>query len=84
MSDAKEPEDEEMKIVSKAVQELSEHFDSVHVFVTRYQDNDTGTFGIQKGAGNFFARVGQIKEWCVRQDSREWEKGRQDEASSDE
>lgn len=45
---------------------LSEHFDTVQIFVTR-QTSD-GTVNCQWGSGNWFARYGQIKQWLVKED----------------
>ena len=51
-------------IISKAVSELSPHFDSIHIFATRHEGSDTLT--ISKGHGNWYARSGQIREWLVQ------------------
>lgn len=48
---------------------LSEHFDSVQVFVTRHAEGDHGgTININIGAGNYFTRAGQVNLWCIQQD----------------
>lgn len=52
------------QIVKKAVAGLSEHFDSVQVFCTRYAGGeDGGTMPVIEGYGNWFARFGQTTEW---------------------
>jgi hypothetical protein len=52
------------KIVKKAVADLSEHFDSVQVFCSRYVGGeDGGTLPVVEGRGNWFARFGQTFEW---------------------
>lgn len=48
-------------MVKKAAEHLAEHFDSVQVFVTRQEEGST--FHVAMGAGNYFARVGQVREW---------------------
>lgn len=59
----------EMKMVEKAANELSEHFDSVQIFVSRY-DSEDGTVNITNGIGNWYARYGHVKEWCVKSEER--------------
>lgn len=77
----KSPEtDPELKLIQDAINTLSEHFDSVHIFVTRHENDETGTYSIQRGSGNWWARLGFIKAWLLRQDAQEHEKGRRDEA----
>lgn len=56
-------------VVNDAIQKLSEHFDTVQVFTTRYEPNNEGnTIGLQMGQGNWYARFGHIKEWVSKQD----------------
>ena len=65
MSDQK---DHDLSIVRKACGELMMHFDSVQVFVTRYEpSNDHGTVNVHCGRGNWFARFGQVQHWMDRQ-----------------
>lgn len=55
--------------VQNALNVLSEHFDSVHIFASRHEPEiEDGTISVQKGVGNWFARYGQISEWMVKQD----------------
>jgi hypothetical protein len=58
--------DEDLKRVTEALEVLSEHFETTHIFCTRYEDG--GTIGIQKGTGNWFARYGQIREFLLKED----------------
>lgn len=59
----------DLGIVRSAVAHLAEHFDTVQVFVTRRADNpEDGTHHYQWGAGNWFARYGQIRQWSVKED----------------
>jgi hypothetical protein len=58
--------------IKEACEALSEHFDTIHIFVTRLTDhetdNDQGTVNAQWGCGNWFARYGQIAAWIIKQD----------------
>ncbi len=56
-------------LVKKHAQEISEHVESVRIFVT-FHGNGT-TKGYSYGCGNFYAQRGQISEWCIRQDEIE-------------
>jgi hypothetical protein len=61
-------EDTDVAMLTKHVNDLSEFFDSVHIFCSRHESNDTGTINANRGAGNWFARYGQIKEWILKQE----------------
>ncbi len=54
--------------VELAVAQLSEHFDSVRVFVTLHNGGDEETQSYESGGGNFYAQLGQVKEWVCIQD----------------
>lgn len=56
------------KLLDKAVADLYEHFDSVQIFATNHE-NET-TYSQTRGRGNWFARIGNIKAWVVRQDQQ--------------
>lgn len=61
--------------VRDAVLKLGEHFESVRVFVTRANpERPSDTQAIDEGTGNFYAQLGQIKEWVAIQDQyqRNW------------
>jgi len=61
----------ECKLVDKAVAELGEHFDTIQILVTRHASGDEGgTVNISIGVGNWFARYGQAKEWCLKAEER--------------
>lgn len=61
----------DMKMVEKAVNELGDHFDSVQIFVSRYDSGqEDGTVNINIGVGNWYARYGQVMEWCIKQEER--------------
>lgn len=66
-------EDERLRaLVRRHVGQLSEFFDSVHVFVSvKQRDDDSGrpvTGAFDLGAGNWYSRLGQVREWLVGQD----------------
>ncbi len=67
MSDQKDMEE----MVKRRCHELSEHFDTVRIFVTRHRGEDATTEGYSSGVGNFYAQRGQISEWLVKQDEFE-------------
>lgn len=56
------------KIVQKALAQLMEHFDTVQIFATRWDPQDCTTGSINRGNGNFYARIGQVREWVERED----------------
>jgi hypothetical protein len=61
--------DDDLSRVQDALNTLSEHFDSVHIFATRHEPEiEDGTVSVNRGVGNWFARFGQISEWMVKQD----------------
>lgn len=47
---------------------IMEHADSVRVFVTSHDGVADNSYAFSMGKGNFFAQVGQVREWIVRQD----------------
>lgn len=58
---------QDLSIIDKHLDELAEHFDSVQIFVTRYEPNQEGsTINIHKGIGNWFTRFGFVKSWVIR------------------
>lgn len=64
MSDKKEIE----KQIETFCSSIMEHADSVRVFVTSHDGMADVSHAFSIGKGNFFAQVGQVKEWIVRQD----------------
>lgn len=67
MSEADENEARDIKLVDAAMIRLSEHFDSVQIFVTKVIE-DGQTAAVQKGCGNWYARRGQVQEWVAKED----------------
>ena len=67
MSDSDERKKREQALVDAAVQSLGEHFDTVQVLVTRESDDgEKDTVSIARGAGNWYARQGQMLHWLER------------------
>jgi len=62
--------DVDIERINEALRVLGEHFDTVHIFATRVED-DGKTFRFQKGAGNWFARFGQVKCWVILSEAEE-------------
>ncbi len=72
MSDSNSKQrDSDMAFVQQHVDQLMEQFDSVQVFVTRHMPGEMdGTVSINLGAGNWFTRRGQTREWVIVEDER--------------
>lgn len=66
---AQDEEDEDLKRLQQHCDQLSEHFDTVQIFVTRY-DSKEGTINAQWGSGNWFARKGQVDKWATKENER--------------
>lgn len=58
----------DMAAVDEAITKLGEHFDSVMIFVSRYDGGDVGSVNVAKGLGNWYARYGQVREWLVKEE----------------
>jgi len=59
-------QDEELKIVQAHMAQLSEHFETVQIFVTiKKEESTTSMFD---GCGNYFARYGQVKSWTIAEE----------------
>lgn len=57
--------------IQEHIDALMEHFDTVQIFVTRFEhENDKQTVSVNLGGGSWQARYGQIVEWLVRTDER--------------
>lgn len=52
--------------VERAVTALSEHFDSVQVFVSRFDPESGLTVSYSIGNGNWHARVGHVRSWLAK------------------
>lgn len=64
--------------LKKVVEQLSEHFDTVLILVTRYDNAEKKTIQLEEGYGNLHARYGWAKSWVddFEQISREHAKKR--------
>jgi len=58
------------KILQSFVSQLAEHFDTVQVICTRRLPEEGGTIIADRGAGNWYARYGSLKEWVVKQEEQ--------------
>ena len=58
--------DADLKVLERCLHELGEYFDSVNIFVTKMEGEKT--FHAIYGSGNFFARLGLVREWLIKQD----------------
>lgn len=65
-------EDPDIEKLQRAVENLGEHFDTVQIFVTRYEPDSEGggTVNVNWGCGNWFARKGQIDNWVTKENER--------------
>lgn len=63
-------ESEDLDRLKQALDLLGEHYDSVHIFVSRHEPAiHDGTVSCNKGVGNWFARFGQIKLWVLNEEA---------------
>jgi hypothetical protein len=66
-----EQKDADLEMLAKHVEQLGEHFDTVQIFCSRHDaGQEDGTVALNDGAGNWFARYGQIREWINKRDER--------------
>lgn len=75
------------ELVERHASELGEHHDSVRIFVTRHADDGSGgTYSFETGRGNFYAQLGQVREWVAIQDQyqRNWATKKESSDGSDE
>jgi hypothetical protein len=64
-----ESKDVDIELLKRAALALSEHFDSVQIFATRKTQD--GTVNCRWGTGDWFARYGHCRLWCMRAESEE-------------
>ena len=70
--------EEDMARLRAAVHTLNEFYDSVQIFTTRHDPEESGgTVSVSYGEGNWYARVGYIRDWLVTQDERTREDARE-------
>jgi hypothetical protein len=74
------PDHPDVLKVQEHVDQLSEHFDTVQIFATRCENGTLGgTVNVQVGAGNWFARYGQVQTWLVKENEEHRKSVREDE-----
>lgn len=67
--DAESGKSQDDQLVTKAIEQLGEHFDTIQIFATRYTGGEKGgTVHVCKGDGNWYARYGQVVEWINREE----------------
>lgn len=66
-------------LIRRALDLVSEHFDTVRIFVTRDSVNSIQeTMAHSTGRGSFYAQYGHIKMWTLRQEELEKSQARKD------
>ena len=66
--------EKKLKVIDFHIGQLLLHFDSVHIFCTKYEGKGNGgTSHFNVGEGNWYARYGQIKEWTIREEKKQRE-----------
>lgn len=72
LEEVEELDDDErlQRLLERCVMTLSEHFDSVRIFVTHGQreGNRPVTSGKSAGCGNIYATYGWVREWMLNQE----------------
>jgi hypothetical protein len=63
MPEQTEEQKRDLALLKTHTAALSEHFDSVQIFVTRRNPEGTGTVNARWGSGDWFARYGHVKWW---------------------
>lgn len=72
------------KLVEDAVGALTEHFDSVRIFVTVHDGSGDATLSYDTGAGNYYAQLGQVREWLCIQDQNQRQYAKRKDAEENE
>lgn len=74
--------DADAEMLRQHVNQLGEFFDTVQIFCTRRESFEkSGTSHFALGAGNWFARYGQLRNWILEQNEYTKLKIREDEDS---
>lgn len=69
MSEESRQKEDDEKRIAEAMNTLSEHFDTVQIFVTRHEPGALdGTIAACRGVGNWYARIGYVKEWILQRE----------------
>jgi hypothetical protein len=73
MSQEHEQRISDQERLKAAVNGLIEHFDTVQIFATRHESGTLdGTVAASRGGGNWYARIGHVKEWILQCDGAEF------------
>jgi len=56
------------EFLESMVAKLLENFDSVQIFATSHNGATGETLNLTAGGGNYYARLGQIKNWLMKKD----------------
>ena len=62
-----EQREKKMALLENQAKLLMQSFDSVQIFCTKYEGEDTANYVF--GGGNFWARYGHVRGWILRQDA---------------
>lgn len=74
----------DQQFVQETVAKLGEMFDSVRVFVTVHDGSTSTTHSYETGSGNFYAQLGQIREWLAIQDQYQRQHAKRKDAQNEE
>lgn len=61
----------ESKALTRAVNDLGEHWESVQIVVSRYDPATGETVSTARGTGNFHARLGSVRHWVSEMDLKD-------------
>lgn len=67
MSDNKS---ESFKIIESAAAKLGENFDAVVVIASTHEQGSFGSRWAYSGTGNYYTRLGLVREWLIREEER--------------
>jgi predicted CoA-binding protein len=59
--------EEKQELIQSLIESITDRFDTIQVFTTSHNRETGETTYIGMGTGNFYARIGQIKEWLQLQ-----------------
>lgn len=59
---------QDCELLDKALEIVSEHFDSVIIIATRHEETEGGTIMTYRKAGNYYASKAAVRDWLVNQD----------------
>ena len=68
MGEPTEEDKQNSRKVDEAIRMLMEHFDCVQIFCQTYHPGaDGGTHHVERGDGNWYARMSQLDTWLIEQ-----------------